>query len=82
VETSGLLAEVKKAIGNDELEKVYDILIETVEAIYTYNNSVMGILDNINQDYSNLDLEASEIQKKLADPNALAFLKEVMAKLG
>ena len=42
----------------------------------------MGILDNINKDYSNLDLEASEIQKKLADPNALAFLKEVMAKLG
>ena len=82
METSGLLTEVKKAIGNDELEKIYDILIETVESIYTYNNSVMGILDTITQDYSNLNLEASEIQKKLADPNNLKLVKDIMAKLG
>lgn len=82
VKTSGLLTEVKRVIGNDELEKTYDILMETVKAIYTYNNSVMGILDNISKDYSNLDLEASEIQKKLADPNNLTLIRDVMAKLG
>ena len=82
MKTSGLLTEVKRVIGNDELEKVYDILMETVKAIYTYNNSVMGILDNISKDYSNLNLEASEIQKKLADPNNLTLIRDVMAKLG
>ena len=42
----------------------------------------MGILDTISADYSNLDLDATKIQKKLADPNALALLKDVMANLG
>ena len=58
------------------------MLKETVEAVYSYNNSLMGILDTISQDYSALDLEASNIQKKLADPNTLGLLKDVMAKLG
>lgn len=82
VETSGLLTEVKRAIRNDELEKTYNILMETVKSIYTYNNSIFGILDTITQDYSNLNLEASEIQKKLADPNNLKLVKDIMAKLG
>lgn len=82
VETSGLLKEVTNTIGYEELDKVYEMLMETVEAVYTYNNSVMGILDTISQDYSALDLEASNIQKKLADPNTLGLLKDVMAKLG
>lgn len=82
VETSGLLKEITNAIGYEELDKVYEMLMETVEAVYTYNNSVMGILDTISKDYSNLSLEASEIQKQLADPNNLSLLKDVMAKLG
>ena len=81
IETNHLFSQIKNAIG-DDLEKVYDMLIETVEAIYVYNNSAMGILDSISSDYSNLDLDASKIQQKLADPNMLAFLKEVMDKLG
>ena len=42
----------------------------------------MGILDNVVNDYSNLNLDASEIQKKLADPDNMALLKDVLAKLG
>ena len=82
VETSGLLKEVTNTIGYEELDKVYQMLMETVEAVYTYNNSIMGILDTISQDYSALDLEASNIQKKLADPNNMSLLKDVMAKMG
>ena len=42
----------------------------------------MGILENISADYSNLNLDATEIQNKLADPNNMALLKDVLAKLG
>jgi hypothetical protein len=42
----------------------------------------MGILDNVVNDYSNLDLNASEIQKKLGDPENMALLRDVLAKLG
>ncbi len=82
IETSGLFTEIAEAIGELELENIYNMLMETVEAVYTYNNSIMGILDTISQDYSALDLEASNIQKKLADPNNMSLLKDIMAKLG
>ena len=82
IESNGLFTEIAEAIGELELENIYNMLMDTVEAIYTYNNSVMGILDTISQDYSNLNLEASDIQRKLADPNNMTLLKDVMAKLG
>lgn len=82
IHSSNLFVEVVKAIGEEEIDYLYSILRETVNEIYKYNNSVLGLLETITQDYSNLNLEASEIQKKLADPNNLTLLKDVMAKLG
>lgn len=55
---------------------------ELATAIYTYRNSALGILDSIGRDYSNLNLDATEIQKKLADPQNLTLLKNVVEKLG
>ena len=55
---------------------------ELATAIYTYRNSVLGILDSIGRDYSNLNLDATEIQKKLADPENLTLLKNIVEKLG
>ena len=52
------------------------------DAIYTYRNSVLGLLDIISTDYSSLNLDASEIQKKLADPDNMALLRGVLDKLG
>jgi len=43
---------------------------------------VLGILDTVSQDYSNLDLDATEIQKKLADKDNLALVRDVLTKLG
>jgi hypothetical protein len=82
IKSNGLFEEIVKIIGQEEIDFVYKVLMTTVEAVYQYSNSAIGILDTISQDYSNLNLEASEIQKKLADPNTLTLLKDVMAKLG
>ena len=55
---------------------------ELATAIYTYRNSALGILDSIGRDYSNLNFDATEIQKKLADPENLTFLQNIVEKLG
>ena len=55
---------------------------ELATAIYTYRNSALGILDSIGRDYSNLSFDATEIQKKLADPENLTLLKNIVEKLG
>ena len=55
---------------------------EMANNIVTYRNSVMGIMEAISADYSNLDLDATDIQKKLNDPDNMALLKDVLTKLG
>lgn len=66
----------------EEINSLFDALRSSIDAVYNYRNSVMGILENISTDYSNLDLDASAIQAKLADPNNMALLKGILTKLG
>lgn len=54
---------------------------EMANNIVTYRNSAMGIMEAISADYSNLDLDATDIQKKLNDPDNMALLKDVLTKL-
>lgn len=80
--SSGLIAEVINAIPEAEYHEILCGVSDSISAVYTYSNSVLGILDTISSDYSNLNFDATEIQKKLADPNNMALLKGVLAKLG
>lgn len=80
--SSGLVAAVINAIPEAEYHEVLRGISDSIDAIYTYRNSVLGILESVSADYSQLNLDAEEIQKKLGDPNNMAFLKEVLTKLG
>ena len=82
LEENGIIAEVIAAIPENEYALLLGWIDETIEAFYTYRNSVMGIMEQISEDYSNLSLDATEIQQKLADPQNLELLKSVMTKLG
>lgn len=79
---SGLYAEVIKLIPEEEYCRLVSAIDDTITAVYAYQNSIMGILDNISQDYSNLSLDATDIQSKLADPQNMEFLKSIITKLG
>ena len=80
--SSGLVNKVTDLIPEEELDEVINGVAQSVKAIYAYRNSVLGILESISQDYSALNLDATEIQQKLADPDNMAFLKQVLTKLG
>ena len=80
--SSGLMSLIFDTIPENELGAVFNGVKDSVEAIYTYRNSVLGILESISADYSQLNFDAEEIQKKLGDPNNMTFLKEVLTKLG
>ena len=81
LEENGVIAEVIAAIPENEYALLLGWIDETIEAFYTYRNSVMGIMEQISEDYSNLSLDATEIQQKLADPQNLELLKSIMTKL-
>lgn len=82
LEENGIIDKIMRAIPEVEYEFVSDGIDQTIKAVYGYRNSVLGILDAVKTDYSNLDLEATEIQQKLNDPKALSTVKEVLDKLG
>ena len=79
---NGLLEKIIDAVPQTEYDELIHGIYDTIDAVYSYQNSVLGILDTISQDYSNLNLDATEIQKKLADPENMALLKNIMTKLG
>ena len=79
---NGLWYAVWDVIPQGEKEYLETCLNKTIKSIYDYKNSVLGLLDTVSKDYNNMDLDATQIQQKLADPNSLELLKEVLTKLG
>ena len=79
---SGLYDEIIKLIPIEEHNRLITAINDTITAVYAYQNSALGVLDTISSDYSNLDLDATNIQAKIADPNNLEFLKSILTKLG
>ena len=82
VKSSGLVNLIIKEIPEVELKELSNGLYKCAEAIYKYQNSFIGILENISQDYKDLNFNANDIHSKLADPKNMAFLKDVLTKLG
>ena len=80
--SSGLYTKILEAIPCNEHCNLLSAIKKSIDAIYAYQNSVMGIFDSISTDYSNLDFNASEIQKTLADPNNMELLRNILEKLG
>lgn len=82
LQSSGLLSLIIQAIPEEEYGALIHGIHRTVKSIYEYKNSVLGILENISADYSALDLDATNIQQKLADPQNMELLRNVLSKLG
>lgn len=82
LEENGVIKDIISQIPEDEYNFIIDGINKTVDAVYTYNNSVLGILEAVSKDYSNLDFDATQIQKKMADPDNLKLVRDVLTKLG
>lgn len=80
--STGIFADIVAVICENDWKEIQENVWTIIDNIYKYRNSAMGILENISKDYSNLDLDASEIQQKLADPENMQLLRDVLTKLG
>lgn len=79
---SGFFDDFFAVLPQREYQSIVMWLSKTAQNIYEYRNSIYGILDAMNTDYKNLSLDAEEIKEKIADPNSLTLLKDVLTKLG
>ena len=80
--SSGFADAIIKEIPSEEYNTIVNGINECTKAIYTYRNSLLGILEATVADYGNLELDANDLQSKMADPNNMALLKDVLTKLG
>lgn len=79
---SNFIGYFRAHMDDREWDYVTNSVWEILDNIVKYKNSALGILNTISQDYSNLDLDATEIQEKLADPGNMSLLRAVVDKLG
>lgn len=82
LEENGVIKDIISQIPEDEYNFIIDGINKTVDAVYAYNNSVLGILESVSQDYSNLDFDIEKIQQAISNPENLELLKDVLTKFG
>ena len=82
LDSNGVVNTIIAAIPEEEYNFVIDGIDDTIEAVYAYQNSILGILESVSQDYSNLELDATALQKKMAEPDNMELLKNILTKLG
>lgn len=79
---SGLIAAVLGAIPESELKCIREGIERTVKSVYSYQNSVLGIMDAIGVDYQDIGADANNIYAKIADPKNLNLLRDILTKMG
>ena len=79
--SSGVIAEVLKNIPENEYTEIVLGVKDSIEAIYKYKNSVLGILDNIKSNYNQTEFDVEALQKALADLGNSPIVKEILPLL-
>lgn len=82
LESGGLSKEIFNNIPENEIELITTIIMDTIDNIYKYNNSIYGILDNITNDYEGMNFDINDLWQKLSNKENVEFLQEVIQKLG
>ena len=80
--STGIFNDIVSVIREKDWKEIQENVWTTIDNIYKYRNSVMGILESVSADYNNLNLDATDIQEKLSDPENMELLKGILNKLG
>ena len=79
---SGFFDDMFAVMPQTEYKCIAIWLDKTANHIYNYRNSIYGILDAMQQDYSNLNLNIDELSQKISNGENLNLLKDILTKFG
>lgn len=82
IAVNGIWTIVESNIPEEEKDYIWDAIIEMADAIVEYSRSIGGMLKSLSYDYSALDDEAVNIQKKLKSPEMETILKHFLPEAG
>lgn len=81
LKSSGLLTTIIMNIPEAEYFTICAGLEESIESIYKYQNSILGLLDTIKTDYSNMKLDINSLNEAITDPELLGFVKDMLTNI-
>lgn len=81
IQSNGLFDKILEAIPAEEFNDLLNSTWDSVDAIYTYRNSIMGILDNVSEDYDNVNVDVNKTIEQIKNLDH-SLLSDVMKKLG
>lgn len=82
VVSSGLYDAIWEVIPEQELKSIDTGLWSTITNMHKYQYSVLGIMESMSKDYSNLDFDIQKLTDKLSNPEELGLVKDIITKLG
>ena len=80
MEENDLINLIFSAIPEDETDFIMDSCEKAAEAIYTYNNSAVGIIETLKDNSEDLNFDINNIINTINDPKALEFVKNLINK--
>lgn len=60
----------------------WDLVEQTIDNIYKYTNSALGIITAASQDIVDTTTDIEKLNEDISNPDTLTLLKDVMTKLG
>lgn len=82
LDVSGLWDIIEKYINENEINFIKQNIKETITNIYAYKNSVLGMIDAMNQKSEDLKVDGEALQKVIGDPENLTLVKQILDNLG
>ena len=81
--SSGLWQAVMDAIPVDEIDTIMNGVVDSIEAIYKYQNSALGIVEAIKGDMDAIEkIDIESMKKALAEMTESPLVKEIAPLLG
>jgi hypothetical protein len=79
--STGIFNDIIKCINEDDWNTIQEDVWKTINSVYKYKNSLMGILESVKSDYDAINFNIDDLKEKLSNPEDLSLLKEVLSKL-
>jgi hypothetical protein len=80
--SSGASAFILNQIPQSEVEEIVTSTRESIESISAYQSSILGVLETLKNDYSNLNLDIDAVLARIKDPQAVQLLQELAPIIG
>lgn len=82
LEENHIFEQIFSLIPKNEFEYLIKNTAECVTAIYAYNNSIMGVLERLNNNYDETDFNINKLKEELTGIGDVTLLQDVLNKLG